>query len=172
MRKLLLLAGSIYLALIFLMPKEELFYTLETFLKDQKVMIVKESIKDRLFDLKIKDVKLFYDGIETAQIDNITVKPWLFYNSVVAKNLSSGKDIKKMFDFKGEYVRLVQAFWHPFVAKIEAKGNFGKIWGKIFLKEGKIKLICEPEKSFKRSQIFRELFKKRDEGYVYESVIK
>ncbi len=172
MKKFLFILLSTYLALIFLMPKEQLFYTLKAVLQERKITISQEGLKDRLIDLKIEDAKLFYDGIESARIKSISVKPWLIYNSAVAKDISSGKDVKRVFDLKDGFVRISQALWYPFVVKIEAEGNFGKVWGSLKLKEGKIKLICEPSKNFKRSQIFRELFRKRDEGYVYESLIK
>ncbi len=172
MKKILFLLLSTYFALVFLMPKEQLFYTLKTFLQKQKITISQDDIKDRWIDLKIEKPKLYYDGIESAIIDSISIKPWLLYNSVSAYDIKSGKDVKKMFNLKDGFAQITQAFWNPFVAKVEAEGNFGKVWGTIELKEGKIKLLCEPSKNFKRSQIFRELFKKRDEGYVYESLIK
>ena len=172
MKKFLLILFSFYLALVFLMPKTELYYTLKSFLAPQHVILTQERVKDRWFDLKIENLKLLYDGIESAQAEQVEVLPWLFFNRISAENVRAGKDVRKMFDFNAEQITVTHSVIAPLEAKISANGNFGKIEGSLKLKEGKLKLICEPTKAFKSSSMFRELFKKRDEGYVHESIIR
>jgi len=172
MKKFLLLLFSFYLALVFLMPKAELYYTLKSYLKPERIVLTQDSVKDRWFDLKVENLKLFYDGIESAQAENLTIAPWLLYNKVNAHNVTAGKDVKKMFDFKADYVTMTYSVIAPFAVKIDAEGNFGKIEGALNLKEMKLKLVCTPEKRFKSSSMFRELFRKTDEGYVHESILR
>jgi Cu/Ag efflux protein CusF len=172
MKKFLLVLFSLYLAIVFLMPKVELYYTLKSFFQPQHIVLAQDSVKDRWFDLKIENLKLLYDGIESAEAETVTVMPWLFYNRLSAANVRAGKDVRKMFDFNAEEVLVTHSVISPFIAKVSAFGNFGKVEGKVDLQAGKVKLICEPSKSFKSSSMFRELFRKRDEGYVHESNIR
>jgi len=172
MKKVFLVLLSFYLAIVFLMPKVSLYYTLKTLLAQQHVVLQQTKVKDRWFDLKISGLKLYYDGIESAEVETVKILPWLFFNQIKAENLKAGKDVKKMFDFQADEVLIRHSVIAPFVAEISASGNFGKIDGTLELKKGKLKLICEPSKSFHSSSMFRELFRKRDEGYVHESVIQ
>jgi len=171
-KKFLLILGVLYLAIVLLMPKVNLYYTLKKFASDQKITIIQKDVSDRFFDLKISDAKLYYDGIESARIESLNILPWLFYNSLSGVNIKSGNDVKKMFDFKADEVSVVVHIINPFEVSIDAMGNFGQIWGTFFLKESKLRLICEPSSTFKSSQAFRELFQKTDEGYIHESSIK
>ena len=172
MKKFLLLLLSLYLALVFLMPKVELWYTLKHYLQPQRIVLTQKSAKDLLWALKVEEMTLLYDGIESARAETVTVIPWLFYNAVKVENLSAGKDVRKMFDFKAENLNITYSVLSPFQANIEAEGNFGKIHGALFLKTGKLKLLCEPTKRFKSSSMFREMFRKTDEGYLHESSIR
>ncbi len=171
MKKIVLILFSSYLAIVFLMPKVNLYYTLKQFAVKEKISIMQKNVQDRWFDLKVTDADLFYDGINSAHISSLEIKPWLFYNQIKAVDIYSGKDVKKMFDFKADEVLVVLNILHPFVATIKASGNFGKIDGTFDIKAGKLKLISKPSKHFKTSQAFRELFRKKEEGYVYESNI-
>ena len=171
MKKIVLILLCLYLAIVFLMPKVNLYYTLKQFAAKEKISIVQKNVQDRWFDLKVTDADLFYDGINSAHISSLEIFPWLFYNKIKAVDIHSGKDVRKMFDFKADEVFIVLSVLNPFVATIKAHGNFGEIHGTFDMKVGKLKLICEPSNSFKSSQAFRELFRKKEEGYVHESNI-
>ena len=117
MKKFLLILFSFYLALVFLMPKTELYYTLKSFLAPQHVILTQERVKDRWFDLKIENLKLLYDGIESAQAEQVEVLPWLFFNRISAENVRAGKDVRKMFDFNAAQITVT----HSVIAPLEAK---------------------------------------------------
>jgi hypothetical protein len=169
MKKFLAILVSFYLALVLLMPKVHLYYALKNLLKPEHVVLVQEDVKDRWFDLKITGLRIYYDGIESAEAEEAHIVPWLFFNRLSITDLRAGKDLKKMFDFKADTVTLTHSVIDPMHVKLKADGNFGRISGSIDLKAGQVKLLCEPTDSFKRSDAFRELFRKREEGYVYES---
>ena len=172
MKKFLLILFSFLSALVFLMPKTEIYYTLKLFLAPQHIILTQERVKDRWFDLKIENLKLLYDGIESAQVEQLNIVPWLFFNRISAENVHAGKDVRKMFDFNAEQIIVTYSVLSPLEATISANGNFGTIEGSLKLKEGKLKLVCEPTNAFKSSSMFRELFRKQDEGYVHESIIR
>lgn len=171
MKKFLIIVMSTYIALVLLMPKTELFYTLKKLLQKEHVVMTQEQVHDRWFDLKIEGLKLYYDGIESAKAADVEVAPWLFWNRLVANDVEAGSDLRKMFDFKADRVAVVQSILSPLHASLYAEGNFGTIEGTIDLKAGKVRVVCEPTKRFKNSTAFRELFKKGEEGYVYESLL-
>ena len=171
MKKFLAILLSFYLAIVLLMPKVHLYYALKNLLKPEHVVLVQQSVKDRWFDLKIEDLTIYYDGIESARAEHVEVLPWLFFNRLSVSGLHAGKDLRKMFDFKADTVTLTHSVIDPMRVKVHAVGNFGELNGTIDLKAGHVKLLCEPTDTFKRSDAFREFFKKREEGYLYESKI-
>ncbi len=172
MKKFLLLLTSLYLALVLLMPKVELYYTLKNLLHQEHIVLTQETLRDRWFDLKIEGLKLYYDGIESATAEEVELLPWLFFNQLEATGVKAGKDLKKMFDFVAEKIVVRHSVLQPLIASVKAEGNFGLIKGSFDLKTGKLKLLCEPNSRFKRSQAFRELFRKSEEGYIHESTIR
>ncbi len=172
MRKFLLILGSFYLATVLLMPKTNLYYTLKHYLKQEHIVVTQQGVKDRWFDLKIEGMKIYYDGIESASLRSVTVWPWLLYNRIHATDVAAGKDLKKMFDFQASDVTISHTVTDPMHVHITAEGNFGSIEGSLDIKAGKLKLICMPTESFRRSVAFREIFRKTEEGFVHESDIR
>jgi len=171
MRKFLILLLSTYLALIFLMPKVNLYYTLKQQLQREHVTMTQERLQDRWFDLKIEGMKLYYDGIESADAERVEVLAWLLFNRIEAEGVRAGKDLRKLFDFRADRVVVIHSVIHPTEAALHAEGNFGTVSGKLNLKSGKIHLTIEPSARFRQSAAFRELFRKSGEGYIYESTL-
>ncbi len=171
MKKFFLILFSFYLAVVLLMPKVHLYYALKKVLASEHVMLMQDRVKDRWFDLKIEGLHIYYDGIDAAQAEDVSVWPWLFYNRIRLSGLEAGKDLRKMFDFKAEAVHVTHSVIDPMHVRLYAEGNFGQISGSVDLREGRVKLLCEPTDAFRGSDAFRELFRKSEEGYVYESKI-
>ena len=70
-----------WIAIIVLMPKQELYYKLEEELAKHEIILNEEEIDEGLFSLKLKQVTVFFKGIDVATITDI----------FVTKGIGSGK---------------------------------------------------------------------------------
>ncbi len=169
MKKIILFIVVFYLGFVLFMPKVNLYYTLENFVKKEHVEIKEGTLKDRWIDLDIKDATVFYDGIASLEAKELRISPWLFYNKVTATGVSPTKEIKRMFDASAKKVTLTYSLLAYKTIMIEAEGDFGTLHGTLDVIKQKVHLILEPSAKFKNNTIVRQYFKKEEEGLVYES---
>ena len=172
MKKFLIFTLVGYLAFIALMPKENLYYTLINKLKQERVVIAQESLSDNLISLKGENILVFYDGIESVQAEKFTISPYLLFNSIKISNVSAAEDLKRMFGFSADFVKISYVVWNYKSVDISAIGDFGELSGDVNLESMKVKLILEPSEKFQKSPLLNQYFKKSEEGYIYESKIK
>ena len=57
-----------WIAIIILMPKQELYYKLEEELAKHEIILNEEEIDEGLFSLKLKQVTVYFKGIDVATI--------------------------------------------------------------------------------------------------------
>lgn len=169
MKKILLFIMIFYVGIVLFMPKINLYYTLEGFLKKEHVEIKEGVLKDRWIDLEIKDATIFYDGIASVHVEQLTLSPWLFYDSAKAINIKPTKEIQKMFNVHADRVSCRYSVLDYKHIMIEAAGDFGTVHGSVNIMAQKVRLILEPSAKFAHHDIVRNYFKKEEEGLVYES---
>ncbi|MCH9812318.1 MAG: hypothetical protein K0U47_00035 [Epsilonproteobacteria bacterium] len=172
MKKFLGIFIIFYIALVALMPKENLYYTLKNRLAQERIMMSEEGIKDQFYALKLDDVALFYDGIESVLVDQADIMVLGVYNTIHLTEVKAAKSLQKMFGFSADSVEIKYVVWNYKEASIYAEGDFGVLRGGLDLMEQKVKLLLEPSAAFLKSPLLRQYFKKSDEGYLYESKIK
>ncbi len=171
MKKFLIFLVIFFIAIIALMPKENLYYTLKNIIKEQRITINEERLSDNIISLKGEGVSIFYDGIESVNADNFSVMALGIYNKIDASNVGASKDLKNMFGFSAENIEITYALWNYNQAVIVASGDFGSIDGTFELSSQTLKLLLEPSLAFEKSPLLRQYFKKSEEGYSYESKI-
>jgi len=169
MKKILLVFVVFLLGVILFMPKVNLYYTLENFLKKEHIVIKEGSLKDRWVDLSIKDAVVFYDGIASVEASSITVLPWLLYHKVTMQDVHPTPDIARMFDANAQRVTMTHSVLDYKHIMIEAEGDFGLLHGTLDVMEQKIHLVLEVSELFKNNALVKQYFKKQEEGLVYES---
>ncbi len=157
------------IGLILFMPKSNLLYTLEKYLQQEHIQISSKETKDRWIDLLLKEVHIGYDGIDSLKVDQISIKPWIFYNSIDMGNLKPSASVADIVRTSAKEIHITHSILHYNVANIVGEGRFGTLEGEINLTDRKIHLLLHPSKSFRENQILRENFRKTKEGYLYES---
>ena len=171
MKKFILLLIVLYVAIITLMPKENLYYTLKNRLKEQQVTLSESELKDNLISLKADNVIVSYDGIESVDVESFSILPLIFYNKLTATNVSATASLKSMFKYSADEVQLTYKIWNYKSVDIDASGDFGDIHGSLDVLSGELKLNIEPSLEFEKNSLLRQYFKKSDEGYIHESKI-
>jgi hypothetical protein len=154
------------------MPKVNLLYTGLNLLKQERVTVTHEGLKDNLVSLVGDNVSIFYDGIDSVHVEHYALKPWLIYNKLDATNIAASKELQNMFGFSAENVEVTYAVWDFNTVNINADGDFGEVHGTFDLKTMMLKLLLEPSGAFSKSPLLGQYFKKGEEGYVYESKIQ
>lgn len=172
MKKFIIFLLIFFIAIIALMPKENLYYTLKNILKSERIVITEERLNDNFISLKGDGISIFYDGIESVQAENFSVTAWGVYNKIDALGVGASKDLKSMFGFSADEIEITYALWNYEEAVIVASGDFGSIDGTFELSSQTLKLLLEPSSAFEKSPLIRQYFKKSEEGYTYESKIK
>ncbi len=171
MKKFLTLIFSLYLATLLFAPKEELLYTGLNQLNKQKINFEIEDVSDYGLLANMKEIKLFYDGDKVLNIKDIKVLPLLFFNYIVATNISIAKNYKSMIDIKILQSKITHNIIKPFILNIDAITTIGRFSGNFDIKNKKLKLLLKPNKNFNDFK-YKRYFKKSKEGYIYESNIK
>ena len=152
MKKFFLALFGFYIGIIVFMPKESLFYkVLET--ADKKgINVISKTYQTPIF-LEIKNAKIFYLKMPSAQIQKIKIYPFLVYNRIDAKNITL-----KIGDYK---IKNLNIIYIPFLnAKIKGEASFGTFEGYANFKEIKI-YIKNPKRDIKG------FLRKDNKGYFY-----
>jgi len=173
MRKLGLILAYTFtfiMMLLYFSPKTELYYTLEEFLKGEKIIFSDERVKDSGFTLKLDNSKLFYRGVYGGEIEDISFSTLLLYNSLSFKNAYLNSALADILPKKIEYLNIKYAIYNPVHITIDGKGDIGKISGYInpFSKLLHIELNAAKKEKTKYATLLRK-FKPDEKGVlVYE----
>lgn len=171
---LVLLSISVFmLFLLYLLPKENLYYLLEQNLKKESVIFSNEKLHDRGLQLEVRDATLFYKGIESADIGKIGFNFFLLYNAVVFKEIKVATIAESFMPLNVKSIELKYTVFDPVRIRGKAEGEFGEADIFLHLLEKKIRVILLPSaimlQKYKNSL---KKFKKSENGeYVYEQNI-
>lgn len=156
MKKFIVFVISFIVGLVVLMPKENLYFTLQHFLKEKKIYINSDIYSG--IALVLKDGTIFYNNIDIMNFKNIKVYPFIFFNSINVDSLKinfEGLKIKKL--------NIIYSIANPKRASIKGESNFGKIDGYIDIFDRKIKIYIL---NLNNSNLKR-LLKKDKQGFYY-----
>ena len=171
---LVLLNISVFmLFLLYLLPKENLYYLLEQTLKKESVVFSNEKFNDRGLQFEVRDATLFYKGVESADIDKMRFDFFLLYNAAVFKDIKLSTIAEAFMPLNVKRLELKYTIFDPLHIRGKAKGEFGEADIFLHLLEKKIRVILSPSEimlqKYKKSL---KKFKKSEDGeYVYEQNI-
>ncbi len=167
MKKFLVVILTLYLSFIIFMPKNNLWFTAEEFLKERGVIVSGERVKDFGVLFSMKKGEIYYDGLKSFYIGDMKVLPYLFFNQISFKNLKSSNDVKPTMDISFKELKIRNSILKPFLFFVKGNGNIGKFEGDLDIKRKVFKMLLTPSKEFLSSKM-RRYFKKSKEGYIYE----
>jgi hypothetical protein len=156
MKKIFLFLAGLLIGLIVFMPKDNLYYTLQNYLKKEKIYI-NSNIKSGL-SLKLKNGIVYYKGMDILKFKNINIFPFIYYNEI------NGQNIKlNMGDYRINTIKIIYIVFYPVRIFLKGESNFGKIKGYIDLikREVRIYILNLTDKSLKR------FLQKDKKGYFY-----
>jgi hypothetical protein len=156
MKKFFLLLVGFLIGFIVFMPKDNLYYTLQDFLKKQNIY-VNSDIKSTI-TLKLKNGTVYYNHMDISKFQKIVILPFIFYNEIKANEV-----ILNIENYKINSLKAFYSIFYPIKIFIKGDSNFGKIDGNIDLikKEAKIYIYNLTNDSLKR------FLRKDKKGYFY-----
>ena len=155
-----------WLTIIVMMPKQELYYKFEEELSKHGIVLNEEEIDEGLFSLKLKQVTVYFKGIDVATIEEIQMTTLLFYNCMKVQILQVDDSLKTMVPQNTEEAKVTHALWAPLELSVEAIGSFGAMEGSVDLSERNMRLDFNESKSL---QMLKPQLRKEEKGWVYET---
>ncbi len=155
-----------WLAIVILMPKQELYYKLEEALDSYEITLNEEKKNEGLFSLSLKGVTVYVKGINVATIDEINLFTLLFYSSVELRSLLLDDSLKTMIPQETTSAVLKHSILSPLDVSVAASGSFGSLMGNIDLNERTVHLDFNESKNI---QMLKPSLKKSEKGWVYET---
>lgn len=165
-KKSLLVLFVVWLAIVILMPKQEIYYKLEEVLNSYEVTLNEETKSEGLFSLSLKGVTVYVKGINVATIEELNLFTLLFYSSVELDSLLMDDSLKMMLPQETESALLRHSILSPLDVSVAASGSFGALTGNIDISERTVHLDFNESKKL---QMLKPSLKKSEKGWVYET---
>lgn len=155
-----------WIAIIILMPKQELYYKLEEELAKHEIILNEEEIDEGLFSLKLKQVTVYFKGIDVATIEEMKMATLLFYSCVKVDTLQVDDSLKTMIPQKTKEARVTHTILSPLKLSVQASGSFGAMEGSVDLSERNMRLDFNESKNL---EMLKPQLRKEEKGWVYET---
>lgn len=165
-KKSLIVFMVAWIAIIVLMPKQEFYYKLEETLAKHEIMINEEEINEGLFSLNLKEVTVYFKGINVATIEEVKLATLLFYSCIELRTLKVDDSLKTMVPQKTEKAVATHSILSPLEVLVDASGSFGAMSGSIDLSERNVRLDFNESKNI---QMLKPQLRKDEKGWVYET---
>lgn len=157
------------LSVMIFLPKESIYNFVEKELVKKNIIISNEKRSEKYFSFKITDAKVYYEGIEVANIDRSTFSSYLFYTSIKAKNIRLLDSFESMFPTPITNIEIKHSILNYDKLDIKANGIFGELVGNIDIINRLVILELNASNKMKSSysKILRNM-KLKDGRYIYE----
>lgn len=165
-KKTLILLAVIWLALLVLMPKKELYFKLEQTLAQQGIKINEKSIDEGMFTLTLNESDVYAKGIKIASIEKTTFFTLLFYTKVELDKLQIDESLQRMLPTQIEVMTLSHAVWNPVNVSVHAQGAFGAADGAVSLSKRSVRLDLNQTQGI---EMFKGQLKQDEKGWYYET---
>ncbi len=166
--KFLLYGFLILFFIVFLSPKQQLYFYLEEKLQPYKIIIYQEKIEPLNTGIWLKDGMVSYDKIFIGLFSNIVINTYFFKTNIVVDGFLIDKDFEMFIPSKIDKIALSHSIVNPLNVIIEAKGEFGELDGTYDFISGKLKLKLKPSDIMKTKKASLKLMTKTKDGYKYE----
>jgi hypothetical protein len=156
-------------SVVYFFPKDNAIeYANEKFVKPNRASI-EVNLDDMLYIWSAKNTKIKYNGEITTLIKDITVKPFLVYNSVEVKNIKLYGLVAGFFPTPIESGTITHTVLDPMNLHIKASGLFGKASGVFSIDTQTLKMSIEASNLLKSNySIVLSGLKKEGDKYILE----
>jgi len=165
-KKSFILFILIWMAILIFMPKKAFYYKLEEALAKHEILFNEAHIDEGLFSLNLKQVTVYFKGMNIATIEEVKLVTFLFYSAIELKSIDIEDSLKTMVPQKTKKALAVHSILSPLDVFVEAQGSFGEMVGSIDLNKRKVYLDFNESKNI---EMLKPQLKKSEKGWVYET---
>ncbi|UFH59302.1 hypothetical protein [Sulfurovum mangrovi] len=165
-KKILTLIVVLWLALIVMMPKQEIYYLLEQELAKQDIKISSEKIREGWFTFTLKEPSIYVKGIKVATVEELEVFTLLFYTRGSLKGLLLDRSLERFAPREVDQAVVTHSVVNPLNMMITASGIFGEADGSVNLMERQLRMRFSQSNKL---GMLRSKLKKDGEGWLYET---
>ncbi len=158
-----------FAALLYFLPKENLYFFAEHQLKKEGVVIDDEVSVQRAFGLELEHPTFYFRDIPVAKALHVQSECYILYNRIVFEKVRPAEMLQKLFALRIEKAQAQWAVWDPAYIRLEATGAFGSLSAEMAVASKHVVVTIVPAKGAVKR--YRELFakmKKVKGGYRYE----
>jgi hypothetical protein len=172
--KYLFLATFSLYAILFFLPKENLYYGLENLLAKESIFISGETIKPKPFGIKLNDLEIIYENVHVGDIKNINFDFLIFKNSLHVKSASLKSNSFKFIPRKIDDLMISYSILHPKEITLKIDADIGVVFGYFDLLKQTLHVELQVNKKSKsKYNNILSKFKQNKKGvYIYEKTFK
>jgi hypothetical protein len=159
----------IFLIAIILIPKEQLYYTLESKLAEENIYFSNEKTDNFGLYLDIDAIDVVLDNLSIASIEQITISPWIITNRLTMRMLKVAPYYQLFFPGKVDEITLSYNLWDPLHIHVDASGDFGTCSGNFDLIDQHLRVVFEATTQLGRYPLLVSKLHKEGEVLIYES---
>ncbi len=161
------------LALIYFMPKTNIYYFIEKELKNHEIIISNEELQESSFNLHITGGTLSVKSVDSANIDQADMKIYGFYNSVELQEIVLSKTVSSFVPSKIKNATLSYTLFNPTNIQAKVSGEFGEADAQYNLLDKTLYLKLKPSKKMLTNyrSTLSNLKKSENGEYIYEKNI-
>ncbi len=158
------------LILIAIMPKNILYYKLESTIAKQQVYINGEKTKDILNLFYIDGAKIYYQDIKIANIKEMSFSLMILFNNIDIEGIKINRHLNEFMPREINDIHISHNIFSPTTINIDSIGNIGELKGHIDLLSKTLLIKLKPSKILKTkyNKILSMMKKDNKGGYVYE----
>ncbi|RUM72225.1 MAG: hypothetical protein DSZ09_00270 [Sulfurovum sp.] len=164
-KKIFIVLGLGWFAILLFMPKQELYYKLEQELAQKSIKINEKEIDTGLFSLTLHQADIYVKGIKIATAKSVEFFTVLFYSSIRIDDLVLDDSLKAMAPTQIDETLISYKVWDPMDVAIEAKGPFGSLDGKVNIGNKNMRIDFDENSSIEN---LKPKLQQDNKGWYYE----
>ena len=171
LKKSILFLFVLIALVIFFSPKTQLYYKAEEILADNNIIISEEIANDAGFIFSIEGGRLYYDDLEVAQLNEVTLLPFVFFNRISVAPFTFSKEMQDFIPGMVTQMYVQYSIIDPLHIIYKAEGDFGTLAGQAAFLDRNISIDLIPSDKLLQSKPpwLRQLKKEEGGVYHYES---
>lgn len=155
--------------MIYFLPKNEILSYVDTKILKQYKVKQTVALENKIFGYKAQNSNFSYQNNPVAKIESIVLNPYLFYNTIVVKNIELEGMAGSLFPKRIENGIIKYSLINPTKISLAISGDFGKATGSFDMIKFQLHLELSPSSIMKRNYSFvLKTMKKSNKKYIYE----
>ena len=157
------------LAVVYFLPKLNLYYFAEQELQKQKVIISKETAGEQMFSLDLQNAVFSYANIDVATISETDIRLFVLYNTLTLHDVNLSSMASAFVPLKVDTLEAKYTILNPLTIYIRAKGAFGEAYARLHIKDRNVTILLKPSSLMQKQYVnsMRKLKKNNKGEYEY-----